>query len=117
MTTKSQVKTAARTARHARIRAKVKGTSTRPRLAVFRSNTALYAQIINDETSTTLVALDTRKVSGTTPKEKAVTMAGTLAVAAKKAGVEQVVFDRGGFPYQGTIAAFADAARAAGLSF
>lgn len=117
MTTKSQVKTAARSARHARIRAKVKGTAARPRLAVYRSNTALYAQIINDDTNVTIVAADTRTAKGATPKERSLAMAGTLATAAKKAGVEQVVFDRGGFPYQGTIAAFADAARAAGLSF
>ena len=117
MTTKSQVKTAARIARHARIRAKVHGTALRPRLAVYRSNTTLYAQIINDDTNKTLVASDTRSATGATPKDRALAMATTLAAAAKKEKIEQVVFDRGGFPYQGTIAAFADAMRAAGLTF
>lgn len=111
------MKTAQRTSRHARIRAKVHGTATRPRLAVFRSNTALYAQIINDDASMTIVAADTRKTPGTTPRERAIGMADIVAKAATKAGVTTVVFDRGGFPYQGTIAAFADAAREAGLQF
>ncbi len=117
MINKSQQKTAMRTARHARIRAKVHGTAERPRLAVFRSNIALYAQIINDDAGTTLVAADTRKVKGATTRERAIAMASDIAATAKKAGIEAVVFDRGGFPYQGTIAAFAEAAREAGLVF
>jgi large subunit ribosomal protein L18 len=114
---KTQAKTAGRIARHARIRAKVHGTQERPRLAVFRSNQFLYAQLINDDTATTLAAADTRKEKGATRTEKAVSMATTLAEKAKKAGVSAVTFDRGGFPYKGSIKAFAEAAREAGLQF
>jgi len=114
---KTQQKTALRTARHQRIRAKVKGTEARPRLAVFRSNTALYAQIINDDAGKTIAAVDTRGSKAKTPSERATEMAGTLAAAAKKASVSEVVFDRGGFSYKGNIQVFADAARAAGLVF
>ena len=114
---KTQQKTAKRAARHNRIRAKVTGTATRPRLAVFRSNKFLYAQLIDDEAATTIASCDTRKASGKTTSEKALAIASDMAEKAKKAGVKSVVFDRGGFPYQGTIAVFADAARAAGLKF
>ena len=114
---KTQAKTAGRQARHARIRAKVRGTQERPRLAVFRSNQFLYAQLINDDTATTIAAADTRKEKGKTRTEKAVAMGATIADKAKKAGVIAVTFDRGGFPYKGAIQAFADAAREAGLVF
>lgn len=117
MTNKAQVKNAKRIARHARIRAKVHGTAARPRLAIFRSNTALYAQLIDDTKSVTLLSVDTRQSKAVTPRERAIEVAGTLAAAAKKQGIEAVVFDRGGYPYLGTIAAFADAAREAGLTF
>lgn len=117
MINKTQQKTAKRTARHARIRARVSGTAARPRLAVFRSNKFLYAQLINDETATTLLAADTRSEKGASAKERATSMAKTLAKKAQDAGIEAVVFDRGGFTYQGTIAAFADASREAGLKF
>lgn len=117
MSLKSQHKTATRVARHARIRAKVSGTEARPRLAVFRSNKFLYTQLINDETATTIAAADTRTSKAKTPAERAVELGTTIAAAAKKAGVEAVVFDRGGFQYAGSIKAFADSARAAGLQF
>lgn len=117
MTNKSQAKMAKRTARHARIRAKVIGTAERPRLAVFRSNTALYAQLINDDARTTIAATDTRTMKAKTAAERATEMGTHMAELAKKAKIEAVVFDRGGFPYQGNIAAFAEAARAAGLQF
>ena len=114
---KAQQKTAKRTARHNRIRAKVKGTATRPRLAVYRSNQYLYAQLIDDDAAKTIAAADSRKAKGSTPGERAEEVAKTVAAAAKKNGIEAVVFDRGGFPYKGTISKFADAARAAGLQF
>ncbi len=114
---KTQAKTAGRHARHARIRAKVHGTAERPRLAVFRSNQFLYAQLINDDTATTIAAADTRKEKGATRTEKAVVMGTTMADKAKKANITTVTFDRGGFPYKGSIKAFADAAREAGLEF
>lgn len=117
MSLKSQHKTATRVARHARIRAKVAGTAERPRLAVFRSNKFLYAQLINDDTATTIAAADTRASKAKTPAERATELGATIGAAAKKAGIEAVVFDRGGFQYAGSIKAFADSAREAGLSF
>lgn len=117
MTNKSQIKTAARTARHARIRAKVVGTAERPRLAVFRSNKFLYAQLINDAEQKTLIAADTRTSKAATPQERAIELGATVAAAATKANIEAVVFDRGGFLYAGSIKAFADSAREHGLAF
>lgn len=102
--------------RHDRIRARVSGTQTKPRLAVFRSNRYLYAQLINDEAGTTIAAVDSRKVSGANPTERATEVGKAIAELAKKAGVEAVVFDRGGFKYQGAVAAVADGAREAGLT-
>lgn len=106
-----------RTRRHARIRAKVTGTAERPRLAVFRSNKYVYAQLINDEAGTTLAAADSRTQKGDTARDRAAATGTALAKAGKKAGIEAVVFDRGGFQYQGSIAALADGAREAGLKF
>ncbi len=110
-------KVAKRTRRHARIRAKVSGTEARPRLAIFRSNRFIYAQLINDETGTTLVGLDTRKVAGTTALLRAKALGVMIATEAKKQGVECVVFDRGGFQYQGAVVALAEGAREGGLAF
>ena len=104
-----------RARRHARIRSRVIGSATKPRLAVFRSNKFIYAQLINDDTNTTLAAADSRKVKGSNPIERATVVGTTLAEAAKKEGIEVAVFDRGGFKYQGAVAAIADAAREAGL--
>lgn len=117
MSLKSQQKTAQRVARHARIRAKVVGTAVKPRLAIFKSNVAIYAQLIDDATSTTIAAADSRKQKGTTPTERAAAVGAAIAGAAKKAGIDTIVFDRGGFKYQGAIAALAKSARAAGLKF
>lgn len=113
---KSQYKTTKRAGRHARVRAKVSGTATRPRLAVFRSNTAVYVQLIDDSKGITLAAADSRKAKGT-KSEGAVTVGKEIAEKAKQAGIKEVVFDRGGFRYQGLIAVLADSARAAGLVF
>lgn len=113
---KSIQKQTSRARRHARIRARVSGTATKPRLAVFRSNRYVYAQLINDETGTTVAAVDSRKVSGATNTERAVAVGKAIAEAAKKAGVETVVFDRGGFKYAGVVAAVADGAREAGIA-
>lgn len=116
MNTTSQ-KVAKRTRRHTRIRARVSGTLERPRLAVFRSNRFVYAQLINDETGTTLAAVDSRKAKGKTARERASEVGKMIAEIAKKAGIEKTVFDRGGFQYQGIIAAVADGAREGGLVF
>ncbi|MDP3646418.1 MAG: 50S ribosomal protein L18 [bacterium] len=106
-----------RDVRHKRVRAKVEGTSARPRLSVYKSNTQLMAQIIDDSMGKTVIAVSSAAEKGTTPRERAELAAGTLAKLANAKGVKAVVFDRGGFQYVGTIKAFADAARAAGLEF
>lgn len=103
--------------RHRRVRAKVIGSAERPRLSVYKSNTALYAQIIDDTKGATLAAISSSDEKGKTPRERAEKAAATLAKSAQGAGIKAVVFDRGGFQYVGTIKAFADAARAAGLEF
>lgn len=113
---KSQYKNTKRAGRHARIRAKVSGTATRPRLAVFKSNTNVYVQLIDDVANVTLAAADSRQYKGTT-SERAVTVGTDIATKAKAAGITNVVFDRGGFRYQGIVAIVADSARAGGLTF
>ena len=111
----------ARIRRHRRVRKKVQGTPARPRLAVFRSNRHIYAQIIDDRAGRTLAAASTLDASirdGATGNAEAAAAVGRLvAERAKAAGVESVVFDRGGFLYHGRVAALADAARDAGLEF
>src|SRR3989344_5502096 len=104
-----------RTRRHARIRSTVAGTPTRPRLAVFRSNRYVYAQLIDDTTGTTLAASNSRSLKGKSAIERATEVGKTVAELAKKKGVSEAVFDRGGFRYQGAIAALADGARSGGL--
>jgi len=112
---------AARTRRHLRIRRRLSGTPERPRLAVYRSLTHIYAQVIDDVAGRTLAAasdLDADLRSATGTKRDAATRVGALvAERAKNAGVSQVVFDRGGFLYHGRVKALADAAREGGLSF
>lgn len=117
MKTKTQIKTDRRVARHKRIRARVIGTGDKPRLAVFKSNTGLYAQLIDDHSGRTLVAADTRKQKGDKPLERSKALGTEIAKLAKEKGIEKVVFDRGGFLYQGAIASLADAAREGGLKF
>jgi large subunit ribosomal protein L18 len=114
---KSQYKNNKRISRHKRIRAKISGTTERPRLSVFRSNRYLYVQVIDDTTGKTLASGDTRKSEGKTLIEKSASLGKEVAEKAISHGVKSVVFDRGGFRYQGTIAALANAARESGLSF
>lgn len=114
---KTQYKQTKRVARHNRIRAKVSGTAARPRLAIFRSNRFVYAQLIDDVNGKTLAAVDSRSQKGATLSERSAAVGSAMADKAKAAGVTEVVFDRGGFRYQGTIAALADAARSGGLVF
>lgn len=114
--TKAQEKQEKRAVRHKRIRARVSGTALRPRLAVFRSNKAIYAQLIDDTTGKTIGAADSRKEKGS-PSEAATAVGKAIAEKAKAAKIEAVVFDRGGFKYQGAVAALADAAREGGLKF
>lgn len=110
-------KVTTRIRRHARIRAKVSGTAECPRLAVFRSNRFMYAQLINDEAGVTILGLDSRKTTGKGGVERAKELGGMIAELAKQKGITKVVFDRGGFGYQGAVVALADAARAGGLQF
>lgn len=113
---KSEYKTKMRALRHKRLRAKVSGTADIPRLAVYRSNKFVYAQVIDDVAGVTIAAADSRKEKGSR-MEAAQAVGAAIAKAAKAAKVESVVFDRGGFQYAGTIAALADAAREGGLKF
>ena len=114
---KTLSKTQQRERRHRRVRAKVAGSGDRPRLSIFKSNTRLVAQIINDESGVTLTAVSSSDHKGKTPRERAEIAARELAKNAGEKGVKKVVFDRGGYQYLGTIKAFADAARTAGLEF
>jgi large subunit ribosomal protein L18 len=106
-----------------RIRNRFSGTAGRPRLAVFRSNKNIYAQIIDDEAGNTLAAASTldKDVKGqlkyTDNTEAAECVGKAIAERAKAKGIEEVVFDRGGFVYHGKVKALADAAREAGLKF
>jgi len=106
-----------RAQRHKRLRHKVTGTAARPRLAIYRSNTSVYAQLIDDEAGKTLAAADSRKETKGTGVEKATTVGTAIATAAKAAKIEEVVFDRGGFQYAGIVKAVAEGARAGGLKF
>ena len=112
-----------RVQKHLRVRNRFSGTAERPRLAVFRSNNHMYAQIIDDTVGNTLVAASTLEKSVKAELEKtnnvdAAAYLGTvIAKRALEKGITKVVFDRGGFLYQGKIAALADAAREAGLEF
>ena len=121
MSDKSKQKRDSRIRRHARVRRQVAGTAERPRLAVFRSNRHVVAQVIDDRAGVTLAAastLETDLRSDATGNTAAAAKVGTLvAERAKAAGIDSVVFDRGGFRYHGRVAALADAAREAGLEF
>jgi large subunit ribosomal protein L18 len=108
--------------RHRRVRKKIHGTAARPRLAVFRSNKHLSVQLIDDDAGATLASASTNEPElrsvGSGSSVDAATRLGTLiAERAKAAGIDKVVFDRGGFAYHGRIAAVASAARDAGLEF
>ncbi len=107
-----------RTRRHARVRRKVEGTSERPRLAIFRSNKHIYAQLIDDLAARTLISASTVADGADGDKKQAAAEVGRLvAERAKNAGIEEVVFDRGGFRYHGRVAAIAESARQGGLKF
>ena len=110
----------ARERRHRRIRGKIAGTAERPRLAVFRSNRGIFAQLIDDEAGKTLAGaswLGLAKTFKGNKSEQAAEVGKALAKAAKAAGVETCVFDRGGYLYHGRVKALADGAREGGLEF
>ena len=112
-----------RDVRHVRIRERVRGSRLRPRLAVFRSINHIYAQLVDDDAGRTVLSVDSRskafreghKSGGNVAAAKAV--GELLAQKAKAQGLQQVVFDRGGYKYHGRVKALADAARAGGLTF
>jgi large subunit ribosomal protein L18 len=117
----SAVRRASRLRRHARLRKKISGTAERPRLVVHRSSRHIHVQLVNDLNGTTLAAAssieaDVRAVEGD-KKAHSVRVGQLIAQRAKAAGVDAVVFDRGGYTYGGRIAALADAARESGLKF
>ena len=112
-----------RAKKHLKIRNRFSGTAERPRLAVFRSNNHMYAQVIDDSEGKTLVAASTvekavkSELEKTNDVDAAAYVGKVIAERALAAGIKEVVFDRGGFIYQGKIKALADAAREAGLEF
>lgn len=116
-------RSAAREKRHYRLRNKISGTAQRPRLAVFRSDSHMYAQIIDDIAGHTLVSASTvekeakEKLGSTSNTEAAQFVGELVARRAVEAGITEVVFDRGGYVYHGKVKALADAAREAGLQF
>ena len=109
--------------KHRKLRNRFSGTAERPRLAVFRSNNHMYAQIIDDTVGTTLVSASTvqkdvkAELEKTNNVDAAAYLGTVIGKKAVEAGIKEVVFDRGGFIYQGKIKALADAAREAGLEF
>ena len=116
MKTNSKVEKRARL--HKKIRARVSGTEARPRLAVFRSNRYMYAQLIDDVKQVTVAsASDIALTSKMTKVERATAVGKKLAEEAKKKNITTVVFDRGGFSYRGRVAALAEGAREGGLNF
>ena len=116
-------RTKIRVSKHRRIRNRISGTAQKPRLAVFRSNNHMYAQLIDDTTATTLVSASTlqkdvkAELEKTNDTKAAAYLGTVIAKKALEKGIKEVVFDRGGFIYHGKIAALADAAREAGLEF
>jgi large subunit ribosomal protein L18 len=119
----NDTRNAKRQQRHRRVRRNISGTATRPRMAVFKSAKHMYVQVIDDGTGHTLAAVSTlskglrEQLKGMKPAEAAVKLGSAIAEKAKEKGVTAVVYDRGGFPYQGRVKALAEAARAGGLQF
>lgn len=110
----------ARKRRHVRVRRHLRGSEQRPRLAVFRSNRYIYAQLIDDGSGTTLAAASSREGSlagKSLTVDTAAEVGKLIAARAQDAGVDEVVFDRGGFAYHGRVKALGDAARKGGLKF
>ena len=109
----------ARLRRHRRVRAKVSGTAERPRLAVFRSNRGIFAQLVDDESGRTLASASWTAMgeSSGSKSDQAAEVGKALAAAAKGAGIERCVFDRGGYLFHGRVKALAEGAREGGLQF
>ena len=120
---KKQSRSEVRAKKHMKVRKRLSGTAERPRLAVFRSNSHMYAQVIDDTAGNTLVSASTLQkevkdgLEKTNNIEAAAKLGGVIAKRALDKGITTVVFDRGGFIYQGKVKALAEAAREAGLEF
>jgi len=111
----AKTKRSARLRRHARVRKAIGGSAGRPRLAVYRSNRHIYAQLIDDVQAATLVAASDAEVKAASPTARAKAVGELIAGRAKEAGIESAVFDRGGRQYHGRVAAVAEGAREGGL--
>ncbi len=114
---KTKAKKEKKERRQRRIRAKVSGTSEKPRLSVFKSNKFLYAQIIDDEIGKTLISASTKEIKQGDEANKPKSLGELIAKKAKEKNISKIVFDRSGYIYTGKIKDFADGARAGGLSF
>lgn len=120
---KNKSRSAARVRRHTHVRTKISGTAERPRLNVFRSLAEIYAQVIDDESGMTLVAVSSidkelhEQMMGLKKSEQARLVGKNIAERAKNRGITQVVFDRGGYQYIGRVRALAEGARESGLEF
>jgi large subunit ribosomal protein L18 len=113
----TKIKTIQRERRRKRIRAKIFGTSEKPRLSVFRSNKYITAQLIDDSKGETLASATSKGIKGKNVLEKAQAVGASVAGQAKNKKIKTAVFDRGGYLYTGSVAAVADGARAGGLKF
>ena len=113
----TKIKKIQRDRRRKRIRAKIFGTSSKPRFSIFRSNKYISAQLIDDSKGLTLVSATTKGSKAKTTREKASEVGKKIGELAKSKGIEMAVFDRGGYLYSGSVAAIADGAREAGLKF
>jgi large subunit ribosomal protein L18 len=109
----------ARQRRHRRVRSKISGTAERPRLVVYRSNRGISAQLVDDDAGRTLAGASWTALGGSSGSkvEQAREVGAALAAAARKAGIERCVFDRGGYLYHGRVKALAEGAREGGLQF
>ena len=114
---KTKTKKEQRVRRHKRIRSRIIGTAKRPRLSFFKSNTAVYGQVIDDEKGVVLLGVTSKKEKGKTPTLRAHATGIAIAKKATTKKIKEVVFDRGGFLYTGKTRAFADGAREGGLKF
>ena len=112
-----KTKLATRIKRKRRIRAKISGSATLPRVSVFRSNRYLSVQAINDDTATTLCALNSKAIGQKANKDGASALGAAFAATLKTANISEIVFDRNGYQYHGVIAAFGDALRANEIKF
>ena len=117
MKSSSRTRSAGRIRRHTRVMKRVSGISSRPRLSVFRSNKFIYAQLIDDESGTTIAAASDRGLADGSKTDRAATVGNNLAEAARLKGITSAVFDRGGYRFAGRVKALAEGARSNGLEF